>query len=92
MADEQSVWREIGRVRELATANQERIAVLESQVRTLLDGVNASEKRLEGRLDDMERSLNARLDRTRTTALALLAVAVPVIAGLVGALLGSGSP
>ena len=90
MADDESVWREIGRVRELASANEMRIAVLESQVRTLLEGVNASEKRLEGRIDDFESSICARLDRTRNTALALLAIAVPVISALVGALLSGG--
>lgn len=90
MADDESVWREIGRVRELATSNEMRIAVLESQVRTLLDGVVASEGRVKSYIDESQKiplqaiaEIIKRLDRTRNAILA----AMPVIVGLVLALM-----
>lgn len=85
-----SDWHEIDKLRTIVTGNQARIAVLESKVQSIEGSILASEHRIEAHMDDFQKTITARLDRTRNTALALLAVAVPVISALIGALLQSG--
>lgn len=74
-----ALWSTVDSLRDRVEANGQRIAVLEARMDALED-----------RIDTGFKALNDRLDRTRNTALALLAVAVPVISGLVGALIQAG--
>lgn len=84
-------WKAIGDLRAIIESHSARIAVLESQMQSVIRAVEASEKRILERIDDSEEATNRRLDRTRNTALALLAIAVPVVSALIGALIQSGA-
>lgn len=92
-----SEWDAINELRGLALANRERISSVEAETRSLRSdivdlkaAIAASENRIISHVDKNQADTNARFDRMRNTALALLAIAVPVISGLVGALLQGG--
>lgn len=82
-------WQAINELRKRAERNSERISIMETRMSTFEAAILASEKRMSERMDDLEATITSRLDRTRNTALALLAIAVPLISALAGALLQS---
>lgn len=92
-------WTAIDDLRGTASSNRERISKLEAELNSvraevvdLKSDISAAEGRIIKHVDKGQADTNARFDRMRNTALALLAIAVPVISGLVGALLQSGGP
>ena len=72
-------WPAIDQLRERLSGAEARIAVLETEIKGLREDLREGFS-----------GINGRLDRTRNTALALLAIAVPIITFLAGALLQSG--
>lgn len=72
-------WPAIDTLRERLSAAEARVAVLETEIKGLREDFREGFS-----------GINGRLDRTRNTALALLAIAVPIITFLAGALLQSG--
>jgi uncharacterized coiled-coil protein SlyX len=91
----EGIWAAIKELERRMNTTEARTAVLESRLEDLHDDINALGKKVEAKASTAElnaavRTITDRLDRARNTSIALLAVAVPVISALVGALIRGG--
>lgn len=84
--DLEAVWRAVDGLREQLQRVSERTAILDSQQRGLAHSID----NVEQAVLDSETRMNARFDRMRNWAIALVGVSVPIVSALIGAIVQSG--